>query len=318
MKTIQLGSPIPTSIPNKFKVDLPTDRGQGGFSLDCFASGLKLCVMKTAFTEPHYIQSISNQPTVGFGFCLNGQLEGQVGCLDGPFSINAGDSGFFAFPKQVEMNEKISKGEVLRVHLLLDGDSLAMLANGEEGRFLPALKSLDHHHACRMGDTTTPLMKAVLQQLLCCPYCGATRRLFIESKAMELLVHKLEQLRPCRCVHSSADVIKAADKERVHHVAHILMSDLENPPDINTLARSVGLSRSKLHRCFQTVYGVSPFDYLRHHRLQTAMLLLQNGEVNVTEAALTVGYTNLSYFAKAFKETFGITPGQLLKPQIAS
>jgi AraC-like DNA-binding protein len=99
----------------------------------------------------------------------------------------------------------------------------------------------------------------------------------------------------------------------VHHAADVLVANLENPPDMTLLARSVGLSRSKLHRCFRQAYGVSPFEYLRNHRLQTAMLLLQGGEVNVTEAALTVGYTNLSYFAKAFKAMFGVAPGGLLQ-----
>ncbi len=79
------------------------------------------------------------------------------------------------------------------------------------------------------------------------------------------------------------------------------MNNLDNPPDTMELARSVGLSRAKLHRCFRRVHGVSPFEYLRNHRLRTAMMLLQSGKINVTEAALSVGYANLSYFSKAFK-----------------
>ncbi len=315
MKTIQFGPPVATATPNNFRIDLPTDRGQGSFSVDCFASGLKLSVMRTAFTEPQRIQNVATGSTIGFGFCLAGQIEGQIACVGAPFTINAGDSGFFAFPKMAEMNEVVSRGEVLRISLLLEGDSLAMLAHGDEDRFLPILNSLDHRNACRIGDTTTPVMKAILQQLLHCPYCGATRQLFIEGKAMELLAHKLEQLHPCGHVHDCSAAVKMADKERVHHAAHILVNELENPPDMATLSRNVGLSRSKLHRCFHKVYGCSPFDYLRHQRLQTAMLLLQEGEVNVTEAALTVGYTNMSYFAKAFKATFGVAPGELLNPR---
>lgn len=78
------------------------------------------------------------------------------------------------------------------------------------------------------------------------------------------------------------------------------------------LSRTVRLSRSKLQRCFLRVYGVAPFEYLRNHRLQTTRRLLQRGESNVTEAALRVGYANLSYFAKAFKTMFGVTLGELL------
>ena len=43
------------------------------------------------------------------------------------------------------------------------------------------------------------------------------------------------------------------------------------------------------------------------------MHLLQAGEINVTEAALRVGYANLSHFAKAFKSMFGVSPKELLQ-----
>jgi AraC-like DNA-binding protein len=43
------------------------------------------------------------------------------------------------------------------------------------------------------------------------------------------------------------------------------------------------------------------------------MTLLQSGKINVTEAALSVGYANLSYFSKAFKAMFGVLPGELLR-----
>ncbi len=155
----------------------------------------------------------------------------------------------------------------------------------------------------------TPVIKAILHQMLHCPYHGMTRRIFLEGKAMELLAYKLEQIYPEDRFKSVS--IKASDAERVYHAAHLLARDLENPPDIMTIARSAGLSRAKLYRCFRQIMGVSPSEFLRNQRLQTAMQLLQDGELNVTEAALMVGYTNLSYFAKAFKLMYGIAPGEL-------
>ena len=129
---------------------------------------------------------------------------------------------------------------------------------------------------------------------------------------MELLAHKIEQLHPNG--RSSNGALKSSDQECVHHAAEVMVNNLENPPRYE----SAGTVRraepgANCHRCFRLVYGLSPFEYLRNKRLQTAMQLLQGGEVNVTEAALSVGYANLSYFAKAFKNTFGLAPGELLK-----
>ena len=191
----------------------------------------------------------------------------------------------------------------------MEGEHLFQLAHGDEDRFDTVLKCLEKKRPSRIGNTITPVMKAVLYQIFHCPYHGATRQIFLEGKAMELLAHKLEQLGPGR--GSGRASMKSPDDERVRHAAHMLVHDLENPPDIMTLANSAGINRNKLHRGFRRMFGLSPFEFLRNQRLQTAMLLLQDGQVNVTEASLMVGYTNLSYFAKAFKSMFGISPSEL-------
>jgi AraC-like DNA-binding protein len=193
---------------------------------------------------------------------------------------------------------------------MLEGELLSSFAQGDEDYFLPVFKSLDKNQFSRMVHHTTPLMRAILHQIIHCPYGGVARRFYLEGKAMELLSCKLEQLNPSN-IHRNSK-LKSADYERILHAAEILAGNLENPPNTRMLASSVGLSHSKLHRCFRQVYGVSPFEYLRDHRLQTAMLHLQNGKSSVTEVALRVGYSNLSYFSKAFKATFGVAPGELL------
>lgn len=279
--------------------------------MDVFGSGLKLIVMRTALEQPLRIENRVAEATVGFGFCLAGEFAVGSASRQRAFIVQAGDSGFFAFPRASVFTEQVGSGEMIRIYLMLTGELLATFADGEEGFFSPALKSLDQKRPSRTAHAITPLMRMILQQILHCPYSGRTGRLYLEGKAMELLAHKIEQLHPANVPLDGT--LKFADRERVLHAAEVLVANLENPPDMTQLARSVGLSRSKLHRCFRQTHGVSPFEYLRNHRLQTAMRLLQDGEVNVTQAALTVGYTNLSHFAKAFKAMFGAAPGELLQ-----
>jgi hypothetical protein len=52
---------------------------------------------------------------------------------------------------------------------------------------------------------------------------------------MELLAHKMEQINPGG--RSNSAPIKPSDAERVRHAAQLLVNNLENPPDIMTLAR---------------------------------------------------------------------------------
>lgn len=313
MKKIQLDSPRATAIPNHFKIDIKPAVGQGEIDIYCFASGLKLMISETQFEQSVLLQGFSARPFVGFGFCLAGQFESRPVCFNEPLVVKTGESGFFAFPRAIEFIEKSGKKKMHRVYLMLEGDSLAKLTQGDEDRFAPVLRSLDRRPFCRIADTMTPVIKMALQQLIYCPYYGATRQFFMEGKAMELLAHKLEQLHTLGRDPGEPSLTNTRDIERVRHAADLLINNLENPPDMTTLAHAVGLGRTKFYQCFRHVFGLSPFDYLRNHRLQTAKFLLQEGAVNVTEAALSVGYGHLSYFAKSFKSMYGVSPKEFLE-----
>ncbi|WP_321493674.1 AraC family transcriptional regulator [uncultured Desulfobacter sp.] len=311
MKIIKPGTPQPTDVPNRFKVDLPSLPGRGGWDIDVFSSGLTLVVMDTALHQPIKTQATVAKPIIGFGFCLAGEFGFSLMSSKTRLNIRAGQSGFFTFPQDIEITEHLPADHLLRIYLMLEGEILSSFTQGDEDYFSPLIKSVEKKRVNRVVHSTTALMHAALYQILHCPYYGKARHIYLESKAMEMLSHKLAQLHPSFL--GPDNKLKPSDYDRIMHAAEVLVNNLDNPPDTMELARSVGLSRAKLHRCFRRVHGVSPFEYLRNHRLKTAMMLLQSGKINVTEAALSVGYANLSYFSKAFKAMFGVCPGELLR-----
>lgn len=313
MKAALFPTPLPTKNPNQFRMNIPASLGQGGTDGFLLTSGIELLIFDWQFNQATLFQTILNDHSIGFCFCLDGRFNYHPACFDRPFTINAGESGFFSYPKGVEALEETDNKRMNRIALMLDGERLSKLINGDEDRFYPILKSLEKKSPTRVGNILTPAMRTALHQLLHCPYRGTTQQIFLEGKSMELIAHMMEQL--CAGCHLCYDgTNKASDTECARHAAHMLVRDLNNPPDIMDLARSVGLSRTKLFRCFRQTFGLSPFEYLRNQRLQMARQLLQDGEMNVTQAALMVGYTNLSHFAKAFKSIFGMAPSELRKP----
>jgi AraC-like DNA-binding protein len=107
--------------------------------------------------------------------------------------------------------------------------------------------------------------------------------------------------------------ISAVEREKnaVETACGILESRLDNPPSLEELAAQVGMSVTSFKSVFSRIYGMPPFAYLRDLRLERAMCLLQNEGLRVTEAALEVGYNNLSHFAKIFEARFGLTPSRV-------
>ena len=98
-------------------------------------------------------------------------------------------------------------------------------------------------------------------------------------------------------------------RERVERACYLLERDFENPPSLEMLATAVGFSPFHLSRSFVKETGVSIPKYLRMKRIEKAAELIRSGKVNVTQAAVTVGYASLSAFNKAFVEQMGCCPG---------
>jgi AraC family transcriptional activator of pyochelin receptor len=163
------------------------------------------------------------------------------------------------------------------------------------------------------------IMDDTVGHLMACPYTGPARQLFLESKVVELMAHKVAQI----CLSDTTQPprqtdLNPRDIERIRYARDILCRDLENPPRLQDLARSAGINHCKLNIGFRKIYGATVFGYLRRMRLLEAKRLIDQGDMNVTEVALSVGYNSLPSFSKAFTEFFGIPPMQCLKKRFRS
>lgn len=77
----------------------------------------------------------------------------------------------------------------------------------------------------------------------------------------------------------------------------------------------IGMSRMQLHRKLKALTNSSTSEFIRTIRLQRAAQILRTKGVNVSEAAYSAGFNNLSYFAKCFKEHFGMNPSEYITRQ---
>ncbi len=68
------------------------------------------------------------------------------------------------------------------------------------------------------------------------------------------------------------------------------------------------MSEVSFRRLFRAYTGLSPIDYRNDLRLVHAKRRLAGGEYNVTEAAESVGFSNLSFFIRLYKKKYGYTP----------
>ncbi|MEU8256854.1 AraC family transcriptional regulator [Micromonospora inaquosa] len=95
------------------------------------------------------------------------------------------------------------------------------------------------------------------------------------------------------------------------HIARAVQWIRENYPRpfrVNEMAHLSGMSVSAFHRNFQAVTAMSPIQFQKHIRLQTARLLLANSPNEITRVAHRVGYDNPSQFSREYRRLFGAPP----------
>ena len=146
----------------------------------------------------------------------------------------------------------------------------------------------------------TPPMETIIGEILSCPYRGTTRRRYLEHKALELVLLRLQAI-----THPS---LNKTDLTIIYQAASILRREIINPPTVEILARKVGTNRLKLNQGFHQVYGTTPFKYLRDCRLNQARRLLMTTDMSVESVAGAVGYSSRNHFAKAFRRQTGLNP----------
>lgn len=84
------------------------------------------------------------------------------------------------------------------------------------------------------------------------------------------------------------------------------------PLKIEDYAYLTGRSLSTFRRDFKAYYDTTPKKWLKDRRLEKALRLLEKEEMSVGDLAYAVGYENVSYFIKAFKNKIGKSPKQYI------
>ncbi|WP_170069411.1 tetratricopeptide repeat protein [Spirosoma pollinicola] len=101
----------------------------------------------------------------------------------------------------------------------------------------------------------------------------------------------------------------SADEKFMARVMTIVETNLGNADfSAEQFGQEVGLSRMQLHRKLVGLTGVAASDFMRLMRLKRAAQHLEGRTGSVSEIAYGVGFNSLSYFAKCFREQFGMLP----------
>ena len=101
------------------------------------------------------------------------------------------------------------------------------------------------------------------------------------------------------------------DQRLVAEVIEYMQAHLDRCGNLSELAARFHISQSHLRMIFARHVGEAPARYWLRLRMARARHLLANG-VPIADAAALVGFTTRRGFERAFRATFGVTPGSPL------
>jgi AraC family transcriptional regulator, arabinose operon regulatory protein len=97
---------------------------------------------------------------------------------------------------------------------------------------------------------------------------------------------------------------------RIEETLFLLAQRMQETVRVEELARSVGLSASRLSHLFKENTGESIVEALNRMRIKQAALLLAHTNRNAAEAAHDVGFQNYNHFTRQFRKYIGLTPSE--------
>jgi len=139
-------------------------------------------------------------------------------------------------------------------------------------------------------------------------------KLRFEEQLMALLTYHLKQHRHIADIVNKLPPVREATRielyKRLSRAMDVLRSGFCGEINLDQLAAAACLSKYHFLRLFRTAYGLSPYQYIQHLRLEKARVLLTDSVMPVTDVAGLLGFDNSQSFSRLFYQRMGLYPTQ--------
>ncbi len=105
--------------------------------------------------------------------------------------------------------------------------------------------------------------------------------------------------------------VSSADEKFLQNAIAVVEKHMSDSDfSVEALENEMMMSKMQLYRKLKALTDQSPSEFVRTLRLKRAASLISQRSGNISEIAYEVGFNNLSYFAKCFKEHYGMPPSE--------
>lgn len=112
------------------------------------------------------------------------------------------------------------------------------------------------------------------------------------------------------------DTLGSNNSKIINQVGQYIYDNSDQVISLDGLASYTGFSKYHFNRIFFAATGYQLGEFIQRHKLEKALHLIKQGNHNIIDVALSVGYDSPSSFSRAFKKNFSMTPSDVVKGKL--
>lgn len=295
--------------------EMKHDFGEASFREYCF-DGISMACCKADVYENIHIHTDFQEPRVFMMFMEQGDVSTSLEGVSDHFKFSTLEHNLLFNPYESETAGVKKQRDIQFFGLNFmpgrflelaenNGKVLGDLADNVAGNRTAAL-------ATKFNPRITPRMRMVIEEVRQCKFQGGLKKLFLQSKAIELLALQCDQMETDHLSTAPAKhKISASDVEKLYFARDLLLQHVQQPLSLEQLSRKAGLNEFKLKSGFKAVFDNTVFGFLNDHRLELAREMILSGHQSMAMIAEEAGYSSPQHFSTAFRKKFGTSPGKM-------
>ncbi len=209
-------------------------------------------------------------------------------------------------PAESQIVEASEKVPLLCMFLSLDMPTVREVLSRDD---VPETRASSHRQGFAVGETTLGLLSASsrLLDLLETPEDIPFLSHLIQREILYRIL-RTPQAERLRAIATSGDL-----SQRTTRAIAWLRANFAKPLHMEELASTARMGVSTLHHQFRALTAMSPLQYQKQLRLQTARQRMLMDGLDATSAGYEVGYESVSQFSREYSRFFGQPPMRDIK-----